>query len=221
MNNGTATETPPKHQALTWLHRVLSAADLNKNLNGHREVVLAPETVVTPLAAEELRFRGITLRREPAGKQVATQAWGYGQDRPHPFVSSRRANSQRARGWSVQELPGIGRDLPCRWAKAVAECLASGECAGGVLFCEDPGLVSCVANKVAGLRAVPVATVGQAARATLTLAANLLVVEMPGRTFFEIRQILRMLFGGASVCPDGVACTLRELDGHAHRAGDR
>ena len=37
----------------------------------------------------------------------------------------------------------------------------------------------------------PVATVAQAARATLTLGANLLVVEMPGRTFFEVRQMLR------------------------------
>jgi len=34
---------------------------------------------------------------------------------------------------------------------------------------------------------------------------------MPGRTFFEIRQILRMLYGGAAACPDGVADTLREL----------
>ena len=48
-------------------------------------------------------------------------------------------------------------------------------------------------------------------------AANLLVVEMPGRTFFEIRQILRTLYAAVAACPEGVACTLRELDGHAHR----
>ena len=92
-----------------------------------------------------------------------------------------------------------------------------GDCLGGVIFCGDPGLVCCVANKLAGLRAVPVATVAQAARATLTLGANLLVVEMPGRTFFEVRQVLRTLCEAAGGCPDGVACTLRELDGHAHR----
>ena len=90
--------------------------------------------------------------------------------------------------------------------------------AGGVVFCDDPGLVCCVANKVPGLRAVAVTTVAQAARATLTLGANLLAVEMPGRTFFEMRQILRCLCGAESTaCPAGVACTLRELDGHAHR----
>jgi hypothetical protein len=56
-----------------------------------------------------------------------------------------------------------------------------------------------------------------AARATLSLAANLLAVEMPGRTFFEVRQILRTLIAAPGACPGGVACTLRELDGHAHR----
>jgi ribose 5-phosphate isomerase RpiB len=159
------------------------------------------------------------LRQAPAWKPAPAPAWGYGQDRPHLFVQCAVQTLTRE-GLAVCELPALGNDLPCRWAKAVAECLARGECSGGVLFCEDPGLVSCVANKVAGLRAVPVLTVGQAARATLTLAANLLVVEMPGRTFFEIRQILRTLFR-STACPEGVACTLRELDGHAHRAGDR
>ena len=41
------------------------------------------------------------------------------------------------------------------------------------------------------------------------------------RTFFEVRQILRTLYQGGLHCPDGVAFTLRELDGHAHRPGDR
>jgi ribose 5-phosphate isomerase RpiB len=148
--------------------------------------------------------------------RTAVPAWGCGADRNHIMVECAVRALQRE-GFGVKDLPAPG-SLPCRWAKAVAECVANGECAGGVLFCEDPGLVCCVANKVPGLRAVAVTTVGQAARATLTLAANLLVVEMPGRTFFEVRQILKTLcVAHAQRCPDGVAGTLRELDGHAHR----
>jgi ribose 5-phosphate isomerase RpiB len=215
--NGAVHENTTNGQALAWPRRVLSLADLRGSLNGHRELVLAPHTVVTPLAGEELRQRGVALRREPESKPLATRpAWGCGQDRPYAMVQS-AVQALTREGVAVRDFPTVGKDLPCRWAKTVAECLARGECAGGVLFCEDPGLVSCVANKVSGLRAVSVATVAQAARATLSLAANLLVVEMPGRTFFEIRQILRTLAGGKVVCPDGVACTLRELDGHAHR----
>jgi hypothetical protein len=73
-----------------------------------------------------------------------------------------------------------------------------------------------VAIKVKGVRAAHVLNAQQAARAFLTLGANLLAVEMPGRTFFEIRQIVRCLVK-PSACPESVACVLQELDGHAHR----
>jgi ribose 5-phosphate isomerase RpiB len=96
--------------------------------------------------------------------------------------------------------------------------VARGECRGGVVFCPDPALVCCVANKVPGLRAAAVLTVAQAVRAAHSLGANLLAVEMPGRTFHEVRQILRVVCeSGGTACPDGVGCVLRELDGHAHR----
>jgi hypothetical protein len=216
--NGKLLDADTGRHVLRWPGRVLSAADLRHSLNGHREVVLGPDTVLTPLAGEELRSRDVQVTR--AAPEAAVKngpAWGYGADRPYGMVRSAVQAATRE-GLRVRELPGAEGALPCRWAKAVAECLAKGTCAGGVLFCEDPGLVCCVANKVAGLRAVSVTTVGQAARATLGLAANLLVVEMPGRTFFEVRQIFKVLCAQAGLCcPDGVACTLRELDGHAHR----
>jgi ribose 5-phosphate isomerase RpiB len=84
------------------------------------------------------------------------------------------------------------------------------------VFCADPALVCCVANKVRGVRAAAVATASQAARARKSLAANLLAVEMPGRTLHELRQIVRTAVARAA-CPAEVAKVLEELDGHAHR----
>jgi hypothetical protein len=213
--NGHSTNGNSTEAVLRWPGRVLAAEDLRRNLNGHHELVLGPETVLTPLAGDELRQRGIKITRLlPDPVKAAGRLWGYAQDRQHDLVPS-AVRSLAREGVVVKELPDPG-DLPCRWARAVAECIAEGGCSGGVLFCGDPGLVCCVANKVPGLRAVPVLTVAQAARASLTLAANLLAVEMPGRTFFEIRQMLRMICTPTG-CPAGVACTLQELDGHAHR----
>ena len=215
MNGNGQANTTTNGQVLTWPRRVLSATDLRHHLNGHRELLLGADTVVTPLAHEELRNHGIHVVRQAPAATSTTATWGHGQDRPYPLVQS-AVQALAREGLAVRQWPQA-EDLPCRWARAVAECLARGECAGGVLFCADPGLACCVANKVAGLRAVAVTSVAQAARATLALAANLLVVEMPGRTFFEIRQILRTLLTSTMSCPAGVACTLRELDGHAHR----
>jgi hypothetical protein len=216
--NGQIPMSTAAAHVLRWPGRVLAAEDLRRNLNGHRELVLEPRAVVTPLAAEELRTNGVRVTRRAPEPQPAPRAvWSYTQERPSPLVRSAVQALERD-GISLGELPAGGEGEACRWAKAVAECVARGECQGGVIFCQDPGLVCCVANKVAGLRAVMAVSVAQAARAALTLGANFIAVEMPGPTFFEVRQILRTLCScDRHACPDGVACTLQELDGHAHR----
>jgi hypothetical protein len=205
-------------QVLHWSGRVLSAEDLRRSLNGHRELVLPPRAIITPLAAEQLRAQGIQVTRQPQPEKPDTTArWGYIQERPHPLVGS-AVQALAREGVTLKELRSLAEPSPSRWAWEVAKCVAEGECQGGVVFCTEAGLLCCVANKVSGLRSVAVATAAQAARAALTLGANLVAVEMPGRTFFEVRQILRAVWAaGNPACPPGVACTLRELDGHAHR----
>jgi hypothetical protein len=218
--NGQLREVTADGRVLRWPDRVVTAAGLERRLNGHHELVLPASAILTPAAVDHLRDRGVRISRQPpeaANAAPAATAWGYSQDRPYPLVSS-AVQSLGREGMSWKDLTLAGSESPCRWARAVAECVARGECLGGVVFCQDPGLVCCVANKVAGLRAVTTNTIGAAARTTLTLGANLLIVEMPGRTFFEVRQILRILCQpGQPVCPPGVACALEELDGHAHR----
>ncbi|HEV3119556.1 MAG TPA: RpiB/LacA/LacB family sugar-phosphate isomerase [Gemmataceae bacterium] len=205
-------------QVLHWTGRVLCADDLRRSLNGHRELVLAPRAIITPLAHDELRSRGVTITRQTdAPAANAATAWAYAQDRPEPLVQSVVRSLERD-GVALKELAAPPDASACRWAATVARCVTDGPCIAGVVFCQDAGLLCCVANKVAGLRAVPVASVAQAVRARQSLSANLVALETAGRTFYEIRQILRTVcVPGGPACPPGVACTLGELDGHAHR----
>lgn len=119
-------------------------------------------------------------------------------------------------GGSPATLPECNGDA-CAWVRRVAECLRTGACGTAVLFCDDPVLACCVANKVPGVRAAAVWTVPQAERAVAQVGANLLVVEMAGRTYYEFRELLRLCCRTPAACPPGVACVLQELDGHAHR----
>jgi ribose 5-phosphate isomerase RpiB len=216
--DGPGRNSSAAGDVLRWTGRVLTAEDLRHSLNGHREVVLPAHAVITPLAAEQIRANGIRVSRQTITEQsLPRMSWGYAQERPHTLVQSAIRSLERE-GMLLKDLGLQDRSPACRWAHAVAECVARGECWGGVIFCDDAGLLCCVANKVAGLRATVANTVSQAARATLTLGANLVAVEMPGRTFFEVRQIIRTVCSAAApACPAGVACTLKELDGHAHR----
>lgn len=210
--NGHKTETAA--DVLRWTGPVVSARELTRQLNGHRRLLVPRQAVVTPLALEELRQRGVSVEREGTASQVAA-SWGYGQDWPHATVAAALQALERE-GVRLRPLSEENAAVPATWARRLAECVAQGQCRGGVVFCADPALLCCVANKFAGLRAAAIATLEQLTRTLQALAPNLIAVEMPGRTFFEVRQILRTV-GTARVCPDGVACTLQELDGHAHR----
>ena len=104
-----------------------------------------------------------------------------------------------------------------KWARSLAEAVANGDCRSCVAFCGDPGLVCCLANKKPGVRAAAAMTVAQATRAISSLGANLIAVEMPGRTLFEVREIVATVYQARGSCPGEIAESLRELDGHAHR----
>jgi len=216
-SNGQHDATPPTEAVLRWPNRVVAADDLRRCLNGHRELRLPPDAVVTPLALEELRTQGIQISREEQTSSRQPRAfWGFGQDRVYGLVLTAVRALQRE-GLILKELPGAQSPTP-HWARAVAVSVDRGEFLGGVLFCDNPALLCCIANKVAGVRAAAVATIGAASQALHSFAPNFVAVEMPGRTFFEIRQILRMFCqAGLPRCPDGAVNTLRELDGHAHR----
>ena len=58
---------------LRWAGRVVTADDLYRSLNGHRELVLTPRAVVTPLAAEHLRARGVRVSRQDAAAEKETK----------------------------------------------------------------------------------------------------------------------------------------------------
>ncbi len=141
--------------------------------------------------------------------------WGYAvEGRPSTMLQIALRAVHR-NGSSPQELPACDGEM-CSWVRQVAECLCSGRCRTAVLFCRDACLACCIANKVPGVRAAAVWTVGQVVRALEQLGTNLLVVDMAERTYFECKEILRLCCDGAT-CPPRVACILQELDGHAHR----
>jgi hypothetical protein len=219
--NGRHGADAADHQVLHWPGRVVTAEELRASLNGHREIVLGPGVLVTALAADYLGRQGIRVSRRlddlPRPAAVARQAWGVGKDQAYPAIAS-AVQALEHDGQQYEELPAPGQATHCRWARGLAEWVARGEGQGVVLFCKEPGLACCVANKLSGLRAVVAGTVAEASASCLAVGPNFVAVPMPGRTFFEVRQIMRTVCAMKSpACPPVLASTLLELDGHASR----
>jgi hypothetical protein len=193
--NGPAT-------TIRWGRGVLTADDLRRSLNGHRDLLLAAHTVVTPLAADELRHGDVTVRREEA-TSTGGLAWAVLSDRSYAFVRAAVATLVRE-GLAIRE-----ENADDMSPKYIARSVTT----ESVIFTPDTALVVCAANKVPGVRAVSVSSVGQMARALQTVAPNVVAVEMPGRTFFEIRQVIRLCVqGGHRDCPTELADVLKSLE---------
>jgi hypothetical protein len=194
---------------LCWPGRLLSEEDLRRHLTSQSEILLTPRTVITPLALDHLRHKGVRIRREeaPVGATSArTQGgWTYATTESDALVTSVLAALERE-GLALRRL---AETTPLALAKTAAT-------SGVIVFCRDASLVCCIANKVPGVRAAAVISVAQSKRARETLGPNLFAVETPGPTFHELRQIVRAATAPAS-CPTEIAKTLQELDGHAHR----
>ncbi len=186
---------------IQWSESILTSRDL-ASLNGHRRLLIAPGTIVTPQAKDELRERGIELDTPGFDSEYIL-----GIERSYPLLSS-VIHSLVREGICFQlskMSEGLTHD---QWARE----LASQQCPCVVTLTDDPGLVCCVANKVNGIRAAVVSSIPSMGRVMLSLKPNFFAVEMPGRTWHEMRQILRLATEMTRECPEPLASTLREME---------
>jgi ribose 5-phosphate isomerase RpiB len=224
-HDGKDRQTAGTGGTLRWSGRVVTADGLRQSLNGERELVVTPRTVITPLAADHLKANGVQIvRQEEAAKPLAGHkeksngGWGYVLERPFPLAGSVLQSLQRE-GVNLQELSTPGQSeaecetLACGLARHAAQVVSRGDRWGVVVFCVDPLLVCCVANKVKGIRAAALVAPAQAKRAVDGLGVNFLALEIGRLTFFELRQIIRSICGGPAACPGAVAAILKELEG--------
>jgi len=97
---------------LCWPGRLLSADDLRRHLTSQREIVIAPRTIVTPLALDELRGKGVRVRREETAAAASKQSWAYAQDVADALIDA-ALNALAREGLALDRLPGT---TPRQWA---------------------------------------------------------------------------------------------------------
>lgn len=202
---------------LHWPGKLFSADDLRRHWQSQRELVLSEKALITPLALDLLRAKGVRIVRRGQASNGAAQPWAgkswtYVEEQPHAVVAAAVAALER-QGTVFAACP-LGGQGVLRWMDLFHAWLRQKQC--GVVFCADAALVCCLTNK-AGLRSAAVCSSRQAGRALASIGANALVVEMPGPTFFEVRQILSAAAGSQRSCPPEIDKVLTELDAHAHR----
>jgi hypothetical protein len=165
-----------------------------------REVRVAPGTVVTPLARDLLKQRGIALRQVAAGEAERVSRsgeWGFAIDDEAGALGTvaalRRALLEEA--WSeLERAPG-----------AAAHWVAEAAHRGALLLTAEASVAVWRACQVSGVRAAAADDPEAVARAVRHLGVNLLVVEPLGKSISWIRRLgATFRSAGAPVRPMGI-----------------
>ena len=169
-------------QPSVFPERLLALRHVESLAAGDRELCVAPGTVVTPLARDELKRRGIAVRwisRHEVDAVSRRGEWAFVIEGEGGVLSAlRRSWLDGAEGW--RELAALPDAV--RW---VAE---SGE-RGVLLVTEQAAVAVWRANQVAGVRAASAETSAAVDRAIRSLGVNLLAVEPEGKPLPLLKQL--------------------------------
>lgn len=147
-----------------------------------KEVRLAPGTVITPLARDEMKRRGLTVRWVSRTEVEAVRQrgeWGFAIEGESGVLTAlRRTWLEESNPW--RELVALGD--AARW-------VAEAPHRGALVLTDEAAVAVWRANQVAGVRAASAESSAAVGRAIHGLGLNLLVVEPSGKPLPLIKQL--------------------------------
>jgi hypothetical protein len=149
-----------------------------------RELRVAAGTVVTPLARDELKRRGIvlTVAWSDSRKSRGRGTWGFAIEGGSGVAQAfRTALLQESNAW--REIGDSGQAIA--WVAAAPDRAA-------IAVVPEASVVTWRACSSHGVRAATVGQVEAVARAVRHLGANFLVVEPAGQSIFTLKQMAAM-----------------------------
>ena len=187
--------------------RVVSLAEIGDRLSRIRRLVVRADAVITPSAKDAIEDRRIAVVHGSTGKQsedktvsvmLVVARTGYD---PGGLAAGIRAG-----GMSVETRTS---DCLIHAVDLLAEQVRDGKSIGLLLTPDVPAGV-CLANRLAGVRAVAAKDSREAVEAARAVGANVLVVDQRGKGLFQLKQVVTTFCsGGPWQCPAPLAERLK------------
>ncbi len=205
---GTPAPTPPASggrqpseskkvatsQPVSLVDRVITQAVLESKLNGAKAVRFSPKTVLTPTARDYLRINKIEWRiaeRTTASSSSKTKSWA-------AVVVSATSAVERA---LTDMLPAARKELlscPDDAATFAINELSRGGFDGAIVFAKQTHRTACLANRHSAVKAVAVRDAAEVQAVRRQLRANVWCLDPSGKTYFELRNILKAIATGGT-----------------------
>ncbi len=195
-----ALASKPANGELVLSTRLVTMDDIGDKLGGVRRVVVGPQAVVTPAVRDALRQRDIELSRATPAKGQSAKPLRL------VVVAARTKMDPKLLAGSLQ---GEGIKAECRKTDCIlaatdqlAAELAKGD-ALGILLTPHTTAAMCLANRLAGVRAVLASNAGNIEADLSAIGANLLVADPQSVSLFKLSRMAGDFYrGGIRPCPE-------------------
>lgn len=196
----TSEPAAPTPQAVTAASTVVELSDpvitaglLQDTVRNTKAIRIGARALITPAAKDWLTTRKITLSRTPiTGGSAPNEEKTVIRRRVlistvTPAVKSLEATLGREHaGWGHELL---GRALEA--VETAVRMLSTAEAELVLVFSDQADVIACYANRSAKVRAIVATSAEQLAGVAKRVGANLLAIDPTGRSFIELRNLLR------------------------------
>jgi ribose 5-phosphate isomerase RpiB len=198
--------------------RAVITATLLEDLHRQgRELRLPKNSLVTPAARDWLKEHPVPVAWEETGDDQLRRLVAV-IDPTLPELRLMRTLLDRFQPPVEVIEPRGGRNGIAAATSALCERISRQTAMKGVVFAQDGALPVCLANKHRGIRAALGVNLPTVAEATRSLAINVLVMEYPALTPYQMRQMIDRLIAGPVMPPEETAKVFDMVEQGAVRA---
>ena len=214
-----APPVPPAPSQLTLGEMVITGPALETAWKNQKQLQVASKAILTPSARDFLKKRKIEVIR--TGSRPAANSAKPGSSTGTPAVETN--STVRWRVFVVQSHPQLDRILedatrgtfsklsrvvPGSVHEATAAAVTAitrAEIDGGIVLTHQTLVAACKANRNSRIRAAAIRTVADLNEARRQLAPNLICLDPSGKSYFELRNILKTsITGPVPQAPEGL-----------------
>ena len=182
---------------------IITADVLEKSVRPGQPLRIGRNSILTPSARDWLHSKRTSWTRQDKSNSSGSGPRGKWQiilQTVTPTIRSLQDGIRRlADGWKI-ELVG----QPLEAAVLATNLISTAECDGVVIFTEQAELIACKANRHDRVRAAVMQNSKQWEHVMRTLSANVVCISPVGRTFIELRNLLRDCAGSRPRSPAGL-----------------
>ncbi|HOW71691.1 MAG TPA: RpiB/LacA/LacB family sugar-phosphate isomerase [Phycisphaerae bacterium] len=195
---------------------VVTATTLSDLLKEGTAITLQKGSLLTPAARDWLKDHAVPVTWTDC--PVEKHSLGVVMEPKLPEIRAVRTMLDRAGGLSEIIEPAAGRGGLSAATRRLCGMVSRKQVAKGVVLAQDGAVPVCVANKHTGIRAALGVNVPMVEEACRELGINVLVLEYPAQTPYQMRQMIERFLAGPTAAQVEIGAIISDLEQGGGRA---